>query len=90
MFEIKFNVQPIYDTGSAIITVKGGDCVTVEFSGRNFCHNIDGRALADKLLFAINCAGDSPASAEFRKRALLPPTAALRSPQERPIADATA
>jgi len=86
MFEIKFDVQSIFDTGSATITVKGGSCVTVDVSGKNFCHTIDGRALSDKLLFAINCAGDSPAAEEFRKRALYPPTVALRSPEAGPIA----
>jgi hypothetical protein len=81
MYKIEFDVETLYNTGSATITVKGGSCIEVRLSGKDFCHVIDGRAFVDKLLFAINCTGDSPASEEFRKRALLPPTAALRSPE---------
>lgn len=79
MFELSFSVPTIYDTGSVTITAKGGDCVDVRFyfkdHGEGFTHVVDGRALAEGLLFAINSAGNSPSSENFRKRALHPPTA---------------
>jgi len=81
MYRIEFDVDTLYNTGSANITVKGGDFIEIRFRGTDLCHVINGRDFIDKLLFAISCTGDNPASIEFRKRALLPPTPPAQNAQ---------